>query len=57
MFDIILPKVRGLLVCYISREKNADYNCVWGGDFRIPKCQKRKSLGSLISVNRIIRTS
>ena len=31
MFDIILPKVRGLLVCYISREKNADYNCVGGG--------------------------
>ena len=57
MFDIVLPKVRGLLVCYISRGEHADYNCACVGDFRILKCQKRKSLGSLISVNRRIRTS
>ena len=55
MFDIILPGVRGLLVCYISRGKDADYKC--GGDFRIPKYQKCKSLGSLISMNRRIGTS
>ena len=56
-FDIILPKVCGLVVCYISWRKEADCNCVWGGDFRIPKCQKRKSLGNLIFVNRRIGTS
>lgn len=30
---------------------------VSGGDFRIPKSQKRKSLGNLTSVNRRIGTS
>ena len=52
MFDIILPKVRGLVVCHTSCGKELS-----GGDFRIPKCQKRKSLGNLISVNRKIGTS
>ena len=54
LFNIILPKVRGLVVCMSWEERILIVTV--GGDFRIPKCQKRKSLGKVISVYRRIRT-
>ena len=55
LFSIILPKVRGLVVPMSWEERILIVTV--GGDFRIPECQKRKSLGKVISVYRRIRTS